>query len=229
MSFTNIAQGDVQCVSEFHTSIRVLRLMSTSVTVMQSGSTLTANAIWDYTSGSQTFDNATTFTTGIVVADAIYVGWQKKDLSLFPTDFASSLAQSAGISWSSTSAPTPGSSPGLPPPTSTPPAQPSSSKISAGGKAGIGVGIAGFVLIGAIVLWLFVRRRKNKKKPDEAVAEEPFMPEMEDQDRDQATRKVFKAGNWRSELSAHEVPREIDGRTINVVPGPPVELPGSER
>jgi hypothetical protein len=93
-----------------------------------------------------------------------------------------------------------------------PPNTPSTATI-----AGIsaGAGLAGLLLgIGTILLLLYVRK-KRKHKTDTPGFGAPYIPEMEDP-------------KWRTESAARERTHEIDGRTVSVVPGPPVEMDASK-
>ena len=105
-----------------------------------------------------TVSNITTVTSGIAFAAPLFVGWQEKDLSLFPPAYATALANQLKLTFSAT--PSPGMSSNLP--QETKPAQ--SSGLGTGAKAGIGVGaVLGVVLVvGTAVLCLYLRRRKRR-------------------------------------------------------------------
>jgi hypothetical protein len=105
----------------------------------------------------------------------------------------------------------------------TPTSEPSSS-LGAGAIAGIGVGAGiGGLLIGAGIIFLLLRLRKQSSR-QQRTAVDPRLPEMEDQDHALAGKKWFLRGRWRSELATEERGRELDGRNVHVVGGPPPEL-----
>lgn len=55
-----------------------------------------------------------------------------------------------------------------------------------------------------------------------------IIPKTEDQDEDRAKRKSLICGKWRSKVRAEEKPSELDSKTLDVRPGPPVELETTE-
>jgi hypothetical protein len=169
-----------------------------------------------------TFSNRTTVTTGLIAADPFVVGWQNQDLSVFPTDYVSSLAKRYSLSWSPlTSAPaTPASSSSLPPQTNTPP-----KGLDTGAKAGIGVGVAIGGLLLAIAIIALLLRRRRKVKP---TTTPDSVPEMEDQDVALAKKKWYLRGQWRSEMAVEEQKHELGSTSVRIVPGPPVELEAAE-
>tara|TARA_R110002003_G_scaffold140_19_gene12877 strand:+ start:15480 stop:15998 length:519 start_codon:yes stop_codon:yes gene_type:complete len=157
----------------------------------------------------------TTISSGLAVADPIIVAWQQDDLTLFPPDYAKSLAQKLGITLSNSATST---SPG---PTSSP----SSGGLTTAAKAGIGVGVVfGAAILGVAIVLLYLRRwRKDGTTP-----KEPRVAEMEDQDRHFGERKWFFGGRWRSEVNSVPTQSELDSKTVHVVPGPPAELEARE-
>lgn len=182
--------------------------------------------VWEYTDSLSaassdavsTISNITTITSGLAVVNPGVVGWQIEDFSLFPGDYATSLAQRIGVAHEAT----PASSSGLPTQTNLTPE--TTSKLSTASKAGIGVGVAiGVVAIGIIVGFLIWKRRWTPAP----VTETSSIPEMEDQDTNLAKRKWFFGGRWRSEAEAEAGQQELDSKTVHIVPGPPGELPGS--
>jgi hypothetical protein len=169
-----------------------------------------------------TFSNISTVTKGLIAADPFVIGWQQKDLSVFPTAYVSSLAQRWSISWDPPKA-TPASSSSLAKPTTSAPPE---NSLSTGEKAGISVGVVlGVALLAAILVFFLMNRRRNRKaKPNGR-----DVPEMEDQDATLAKKKWYLRGRWRSEIGTEVNPSELDSKTVNVVPGPPVEIDGTER
>jgi hypothetical protein len=105
----------IQCIGVIPEPVRVVRLI-TSVQTRSDGTSTSTETVtfWD------TEGNATTVSRGLAVADPYVVGWQEKELSMFPTDYASSLAQKAGLQWAS-STPAPASTSSLPQETSLAP------------------------------------------------------------------------------------------------------------
>jgi hypothetical protein len=166
MSLTATANGYVQYISIISDPVRVVR-PNISIETMSDGMGTTTRTVtfWDSIMG-----NATTIARGLAMADSYIVGWQEKELFLFPTDYASSLAQKAGISWGS-STPAPASTSNLPRETSSvTPSPPTADDLSTGHKVGISVGAAAALLIGApIVAWICLSRRKRKKKQSKVV------------------------------------------------------------
>lgn len=119
------------------------------------------------------FSHMTTVTAGLIAADPIVVAWQKKDLSVFPTEYVSSLQQKFSVTW--VPSPTPASTSALPQQTNPP-----SNDLGTGAKAGISIGavlgVAG--LVTAIILLLIRGRRKGRvTAPND---ESGGFPEMED-------------------------------------------------
>lgn len=141
------------------------------------------------------------------MADPLVVAWQIDDYRIFPSDYAAPLVKrfNIEISTSTGSPPQPG--------------------LSTGAKAGIGVGTAlGFIaILGAMIAWCLVRRRKRKQQ----TAPEHTIPEMEDQDHDLAKKKWWAGGKWRSEVDTQAEQQEPDSKTVHVVPGSSAELDGA--
>lgn len=114
------------------------------------------------------------------------VAWQEEDMSLFPTPYASALAQRMGVEFpqSSASAAAPGSSiPELPLETNLPPPPQQTQNegkrgLSPGAKAGVGIVVAA-VVIGLVSVILFLRRRRRRRdfSPPEAHDQED-LPEF---------------------------------------------------
>lgn len=241
MSFAGIGKsaGAASCVSEISSPLRVLqpctstaRFYNVSGTVLY-GTSIFWQSLYLFTSSRgpvsviTVIDNATTITQGLAIADPILVGWSEKELALFPTSYASSVAKQAGLKWG---LPTPGSTADLP--RETNPARSATPRgLSTGGKVGIAISVLGVVVLGALLFWLLLRRKRKGKQqePQTAEIEGKPTPEMEDQDQELATRRWFLRGRWRSEVRAQERPGELDSRTVNIVPGPPVEIDLAER
>ena len=172
---------------------------------------------------TSTMSNVTSVTSGVAHAAALSVQWQAKDLSIFPQDYAVSLAKVIGVSFTPTAAPTssskpiPGSSVGLPQQTNPP-----ASDLSTGAKAGVGIGAGlGFLLILSIGLAVLTMRRRRRNETNGDV---PARPELEDQDEANRETKWVVGGKWRSEAGIERKIGELDSRPVYVVPGPPVEL-----
>jgi len=122
--------------------------------------------------------NYTTLSTGLAVAAPIYVGWQAKDLPLFPLAYATSLAKQFNIPF--TPGPTPGTSSSLPKQTNTS----QSVGLSTGAKAGIGVGavLGAACVIGVLFLLLCLARRRRRRRITVGTPGNE-LPEMIDQNK----------------------------------------------
>lgn len=139
-------------------------------------------------------------------AVALKVFSHSSDLSIFPTAYASSLAQRIGVPFPATTSP--GSSSALSSRTiSSQPIAPSSSDLSTPAKAGIGVGVSlGIFLLAAISLLILLRRRQQRKLA--AAYNQPNrlgIPEMEDQD----TSLVKRSGSLEVSGAARQRSRAI--------------------
>jgi hypothetical protein len=173
--------------------------------------------------------NITTITTGRAVADPVVIGWQMKDMSEFPSAYASSLVFRIRVTLeTSSSSHSPASSSNLAQQT-YPPLPVSSSGLSTGAKIGIGlgVGLGALVLFLVVVISLFLRRKR--RKITDSTPAGTTTHKMEDQDKTLAARKWFLFGRWRSEHAGEERRHELGSRTVNVVPGPPVEMDAGEQ
>ncbi|KAJ4295034.1 hypothetical protein N0V90_007042 [Kalmusia sp. IMI 367209] len=177
---------------------------------------------------TSTFSNISTVTSGLIAHDPIVVGWQQKDLSMFPTEYVSSLASRYNTLWANASNPTPGSTSNLPNQTNQPSLinQPSN-ELSMGARAGVGVGVSIGVVLFAIIGSLLLLRRKRKVR---AMAErsEGGIPEMEDRDEVLSSKKWYLFGRWRNEMPAENQRLELDSRPVNMVSATPIELDTSE-
>jgi hypothetical protein len=213
-----------KCISNFLTPLVAHAQISTSPAYR--GASVTP--VYDYISSSGktavTISNTTTITAGLAVADPIIVAWQIADLKLFPSEYASSLANKIGIAL-------PSSTPTAPsPPLTNAPADPSNPNIlSTGATAGIAVGaMLGAVIIGVIIGVIIVAlclRRRRKAVP---ITRDSEIADMEDQDRGLHDCKWFFGGRWRSEVVAELTQNELDSKIVHVVPGPPAELEATE-
>lgn len=222
-----MTKGPYWCSSTFSTSLEAFALL----TVQTTGDETTA--VYEHISTSTLCNgavstatqwNLTTITTGTAITKPWFIAWESKDLALFPSTYATSLASKIGVSFSG--AATPASSSSLARQTNLPPPAPA---MNTGAKAGIGVGAAVGValLIGILAIFLLKRRKKNA--PAVAEEDDAGTPELEDQDRELAERKWFLGGKWRNEVRTEEKQHELDSKTVYVVPGPPAELDGEDR
>lgn len=150
--------------------------------------------------------------SGEIWAEPVLIYWQKSDLPSFPSKYAAEVAASIGImssadsKFSSTSAIEQQHFSG------------GNARISKGEITGIVVGTIFFaLLLGGSILLLLQRRRQKRRLPD--------LPEMTGHT---LGLKRFMAGKWRAEADAKTAPTEIDSRSVRVIPGPPVELEGSQ-
>jgi hypothetical protein len=223
------------CISNISTAFPVYAPFTTSVisshatyeeTIFTEAYEYTVRAFVDSSYGTDgyftsTFSNISTMTSGLIAGDPIVVGWQQTDLSLFPTEYVSSLAHRYSISWSSpTSLPTPASRSNLPNQTNAPNSTPTG--LSTGAKAGIGVGVAfGVLLVAATIIMFMFRRRRNH-----AVLQHPggHVAEMEDRDEVLSSKKWYLFGKWRNEMAVENQLHELDSTAVDVVPGSLVEM-----
>ena len=89
ISLTATAIDSIQCVSAVSGPVRVVRPYTSVQTLLDSalGTDIRTVTFWD------SEGNTTTVSRGLAMADPYIVGWLEKELSMFPTDYASSLAQ----------------------------------------------------------------------------------------------------------------------------------------
>ena len=174
------------------------------------------------TSGSwKTFRSYSTVTYGSANADPISVAWHESELSLFPSEYAASVAKQIGLEMNFGS-----SSSNIQTETSTP--IPAPVALSTGAKVGTIVGaVLGATVIAALAYACLVRRRK-RKNTSTGPAAETQTAELENQDEELAGWKWHLRGKWRNEAEAVDRHQELDSRTINVIAGPPVELDASD-
>jgi hypothetical protein len=219
-------QWSKACVSYIATPLRAFAPITTSPNF----SLATQTPVYEYTPLATPLASATssivTITAGLAVADPVVVAWQADDIHLFPSEYQTSLAQQIGV----------------PLPTSAPSSIPrNANSLSTTAKAGIGVGA---VLVAAIIGILTVVLRIRRRRKSASAEQGPIIPEMEDQDQNNAQHKWFSGGKWRNEVHAEAVnevqadavqneldsttvQNELDSRNIYVVPGSPVELDGA--
>lgn len=188
--------------------------------------------------------NETVLTSGTAWAAPTIVYWQPDGLSLFPSNYASSLAAVIDIPFgssttssslpsttlSSTASSASSASSSVPPVTS----QSSNSGLSPGVQAGIAVGVGVFVISGVVCLLYLLQRRKRQQQQDRRQREQPPLAQTEIPEIEGTSRglKRFIGGQWRAETHGTSVPVEAGssvlveaGRTsVRIVPGPPVEL-----
>ena len=157
--------SDYTCASTFSTPLRAFAPYTISISGITLGS---SSRVFQHTSPVDvengvsivTSSNTTMVGTGVAYADPIVVGWEAKDLPLFPAAYATSLAKQFSIPFTPT--PLPGTSSVLPSETNPPPP---SSGLSTGAKAGIGVGavVGAAAIIGVGILSLCLRRRRKRR------------------------------------------------------------------
>lgn len=139
------------------TSISTIRVAPYSNSVLN-----TTFQSWEDVAQSITSANTSILSTGYAFGEPLIDRWQSKDLSLFPTDVASSLAQQFNISNSASSVNTSSDLTGESTSTST------DTDLSTGTKVGIAVGAAvGGLMFVIAGVWLLLRRRK-KRRPQPA-------------------------------------------------------------
>ncbi|KAF2788388.1 hypothetical protein K505DRAFT_366510 [Melanomma pulvis-pyrius CBS 109.77] len=229
-------QSEKRCVSDITKPLRVFDLMTRAP---YSGNTdwitdyefvtssFVSSGFGEDGSSTITASNITTILWGTAIADPIVVGWQVEHMSNFPSAYASSLAEKIGVALAVSSA-APTSSSSVPRQADTPlptPPQSPHNRLSIGAQAGIGAGVAlGSIMLGAMVL--FILRRKSALAAP--TPETSGVAEMEDHDHMLASKKWYLFGKWRNEHDGEERRHELDSRSVNVIPGPPVELPANE-
>jgi hypothetical protein len=195
------------CVSSISTPLQARAMVTQTLTEISNGkTTLHTTLVYEYltvfstgsTGGywsspvSSTVSSMTTVTSALAVADPYVVAWQQKDLSLFPTAYAASLAHNMGVSIASMgdsivyyrSAVASGDWP------LETGASPASHELSTAAKAGVGVGSAfGGVIIAAsiFVLWLKMRRKRAVSERRASTQETTDVHEIEDSSGRSAT------------------------------------------
>ena len=180
------------------------------------GTTITATYINTvYT----TFLNSTIISSDTAIAHPMEVYWQLKDLSLFLSDYASSLATRIGASFGTTTAAFPALTSTIIGPTSSTTQLISTvkSKLNQGAKVGLGVtAVFGVLALSTAIFLVMIWRRKKQ-----ALRDAPTVPEMSGNSRG---LRIFLRGEWKAEVDGESHPIEIDSRGVIVIPGPPVGL-----
>lgn len=209
--------------------------------------------ILNETTSYVTRKSTTVLSSGLAKSEAIGVWWKTADLRVFPAEYASSLASRIDIPFtmSTTASSGAGASSGTPPPTASPVPE-----LSTSAKIGIAVGAAlgGAIAVGAIIITLLWRRRKQRSKDAlltegevadptakpklpgyDAVVEAdsnagilrelPGSPNAVNEADGAATVVPEVSGNALNEADAGAgIISEIDSRNSRVIPGSPTEL-----
>ena len=201
-----------QCQGAFTTPLTVIAPTTTtsggSTYTKWGSSTRTIIRGWTGSDGIKTTESTvstdyytTVVSSGTLWAEPVVVYWKSSDLSHFPSAYASILASAMGLTAEDETS-----------------ATGSSSGIQTGVKAGITIGaIFAVAVFGGILVFLRLRMRKRMRRPD--------LPEMSGQSS--GLKRLFH-GKWRAEMETKSEPVEIDSRKVLVIPGPPVELDGSQ-
>lgn len=185
--------------------------------------TTNKTTLWDWEKVSRngnptsSYKNTTVVLTGTKIVVPIEVEWQRNDLTLFPPAYASSVATQVGIEFTATPTISPGLSSSFPPPTGKLSNVTGRYAMSEEMKTGIGVGSTmGGLACGATILtsiWWIRGRKKRVPHPND--------PELAAHSRG---LRIFLKGKWRAEAEGLSQPVETDGRSVIIIPGPPVEL-----
>ncbi|CAN9133256.1 unnamed protein product [Alternaria alternata] len=146
-------------------------------------------------------------------AFAIY--WRASDLSLFPTDYASSLASVIDVPFGNSTAG----------PTSPASGDGGNSGLSPGAIAGIAVGVATLIILGVVAL-LFLRRRRKRQTQEKQRLPTPAVAEMQGES---TGLQHFVGGKWRAESDAGAQLVEAGSRPVTLSPKEPVELDSTQR
>lgn len=129
-----------------------------------------------------------------------------------PSHNASGISAATGdASSSSSSSPSSGESP-------PPGGEPTSYGPSPGVIVGIVFGALFVVILLGGAIWLYISRKRKLRRRGQL----PNMPELAQNEKSRLKR--FRGGRWRAEIDATSRLVEIDGRSVNVMPGPPREL-----
>ena len=158
--------------------------------------------------------NLTTVSKGTKLCDPQIVFWASKEMSLFPSDYSTSIASIIRVPLATIPVTIDNTTPtALPKPHSK-----SRLSLSPGAKAGIIVGsLADLLLLGlaAAVVTRKIRRYRASMRS------ETLPPELPGET---AGWKTFLGGRWRAEKEVVSEPQELESRSVVVVPGPPAEL-----
>ncbi|KAF2727106.1 hypothetical protein EJ04DRAFT_595982 [Polyplosphaeria fusca] len=168
------------------------------------------------------YDTPLTISGGLAVADPKYVYWKRSDLSLFPSEYATSLAKKIGITLPALSPSATSSRATLPASSSRAASPQPPHKLTSGVLTGIVVGVVAFLALLSIILFILYHRRRKARSA--TPSQQGDMAEMEESDEALAKRKWFLGGKWRSEVEVQEKTHELHSRNVRIVPGPPVEL-----
>ncbi|KAJ6123499.1 hypothetical protein N7471_010816 [Penicillium samsonianum] len=179
-------------------------------TTNQCTSRHTELSVWTYTQGG-VVSSLTTTADGIN-AKGVSIRWRASDLITVTTTSSSQITTSTGIRGLTTT----------PTPTSTPQeTHSSSSGLSTGAKAGIGVGVAvGALLIFAVIVLIWMLRRKGKKDDPSSDSIEPtyrnrYMPPTELEDNGAAYGYTeAKHGDSSKHSSKPKPLHELDSKHI---------------
>lgn len=171
---------------------------------------------------SKSINNITTATSGFIAHDPYVVGWNQKDLSVFPTEYVTSLAARFNTMWSSDigGTPTPGSRALAPTDSMPPETEPASLKksdqqarsgMSASTRTGMIVGaLLGVILLIGVGMLLFISRRRRQRARKESGSNE---------DRD-----ILHSRKGLNEMSTDYQKLEMDSSTVHEVAAPIAEL-----
>jgi hypothetical protein len=219
------------CVSSIATPLAVRALATTTFTNGASSS------FYEQVIDRSTVSSISTLSSGVALADPLYVAWEESDLSRFPSENAVSLAAKIGVRFTPSPTPSPtttrasaassrGASQTGSAATQSPTATPNtdSGGLSSGAKIGIGVGVGlgSAALLALIAMGLVIRRLRRRNR--EAIAPQlASTPAMESHEADLTTNKWYQ----RSRPDASNDLDELDSFPVQVVPGPPSELEGS--
>lgn len=207
------------CEGEFSTPRTALANFTTTIidqwdrTQIVSGID-TATRFCTRSGGSQTCADQTTLqrptvlSSGMAFATPFGVYWEERDLSNFPTDYASLLASLVDTTFGGNNT------------TADPSPDTKAGGLSPGAIAGIAVGIGLFVIVGVVSL-LFLRRRKKQQRKR---LQQPNEAEMDGNSQGFMHPVDTK---WRAEADGRSVP--VEAGTGGVVPRSPVELDSTQR
>ncbi|KAH7075335.1 hypothetical protein BKA63DRAFT_295531 [Paraphoma chrysanthemicola] len=224
------------CVSAIATPLPVRALITTTYTNGASSSYYE-----DVVNDRSTISNMTTMTRGTAVADPLYVAWEATDLSKFPIAYATSLAQKIGLAFTPTATPSTGVS--SRPPSETGPldggplndgtksdSDSQSGGMSSGTKIGIGVGVGvGASLLIALVAMAFIVRRLRRRNQAVTTYPNESTPAMAGEDAGVVKQKWYQRAKPNEEVEMNNGgANELDSFPVHYVPGPPVELDGSQ-
>lgn len=222
------------CVSSITASLAVHALMTTTYTNgIQS-------TYYDYVLNDEsTSSSITTMTSGIAVADPLYVAWESADLSLFPVGYATSLAQEIGVAFTPTATPaSTGTRSGPSQTGSSGNSSSSDSGLSSGARLGIGVGVGvGASLLIALIAMAFIIRRLRRRNRA-VTAYPPAGSPTAGSDTGLIKDKWYHRSRPSEGIELSNAPGELDSRPVHLgeldsVPvfpsfNTPVELDGSQ-